>query len=822
MKPLPRLVLSILVAAFAVAGAAPVAWAQCKVSTATRKFEGTERTIVTLENERILVEVAPDLEGRIITYRDKQRAGSPFECLDDCPYHYGARWEGKPFSYRVDDKGPQRAAVTVTGGGKIAVAMMRYATGNDVASPVELKVERTMTIEAGSTRLQVAVKFTNVGDGVAPRFRNMVHAVYGNIPPMREGRAFWFLPTAGGVEFFDPVRGNAEMWQASGGAPVDHPFSRFTPGLKADKPRYESGGWGAVLTSFGPAYIFYDAAKYDFMQFWFGGDSEWHFTFEPHSKAQDLKPGESVTNVFTLAYDSKDVPFAGTTVAYERPQIPEALSPGDTLELKARATTAQAKDEAVKVTFNVKNAKGESVLAKTADGTVKPFIFTPLAATVKLPDNAGVGMYAWDMLGPDGKVLANGKFEVVSIQELAKRKMDKATSELRKKLQDSNQDLSAKQTELRQMTELWRSDANLALSFQDPTAWPTRVPAAPVAMSTRENAVPVLGLWHAKELPRITALARAAATALPADAGALLAGLKTDRALVHDMAATADGKGLVVLIWDPVRKRTEIVTLTPGAPPRHFGRFAEKPAETDDSLGANCRGLVVDADGNVWVATNTWGQTSVFSRGADGAPFETTVIGDKGAVKKFAADGRLLGTVSLLTAPLDLTLAVLAGKPVIVAGYRHVSAYHGAQVREGAMVIAVDGAKRVGELKLPGGSVAIDGAGRVWVGDVAGHVACYTVSGKKLLDVKDTPPPAVPDAVLPASSPLPAVLRAGANGEVMALLVLKRSLLRVNAEGQAVAQEVGAEAGALWKLADSAGQPVVLGDKDVWRPAAGR
>src|SRR5450759_1927013 len=99
MKPLPRLAVSVLVAAFAMGAVAPAALAQCKVSTATRKFEGAERTIITMENERILGEIAPDLEGRIVTYKDKKRPGSPFECLDDCPYHYGARWDGKPFTY---------------------------------------------------------------------------------------------------------------------------------------------------------------------------------------------------------------------------------------------------------------------------------------------------------------------------------------------------------------------------------------------------------------------------------------------------------------------------------------------------------------------------------------------------------------------------------------------------------------------------------------------------------------------------------------------------------------------------------------------------
>src|ERR1700722_8465312 len=95
--------------------------AQCQVRIGKRKFEGAERTIVTMENKKILVEIAPELEGRLIRYQDKTRPGSPLEWLDDCPYHYAGRWEGKPFTYRVDAQQPDRAAVTVMGGGKLAV-----------------------------------------------------------------------------------------------------------------------------------------------------------------------------------------------------------------------------------------------------------------------------------------------------------------------------------------------------------------------------------------------------------------------------------------------------------------------------------------------------------------------------------------------------------------------------------------------------------------------------------------------------------------------------------------------------------------------------
>ncbi|HZK81418.1 MAG TPA: hypothetical protein VFC46_10135, partial [Humisphaera sp.] len=329
-----------------------VASANVTLTESKRKFEGAERTVVHIENEKIIVEIVPELEGRVIKYQDKSKPHTGFEWLDDCPYHYGGRWEGVPFSYKIDSKGPDRAAITVSGGGKVAVALLHQLTGVDVANPLDLKVERTMSVVPNSTKLQIDVKITNVGEGVAPQFRYMVHAVFGQAPPMKDGRAFWFLPTGKSVEFFDSKRGEHEMGIAAGGAPVDHPFSRFVPGRKADKPRYIAGGWGALLTSAGPVYIEYDAKQYDFMQFWFGGDAEWHYTFEPHTKPIDLKPGESTTCSYALAYDSKEVAFGGMTVAFAPPIVPEVLLPGATLKIQTRGTTVRDRAEKASLRFD--------------------------------------------------------------------------------------------------------------------------------------------------------------------------------------------------------------------------------------------------------------------------------------------------------------------------------------------------------------------------------------------------------------------------------------------------------------------------------------
>jgi hypothetical protein len=779
-----------------------------------RKFEGAERTIVTMENERVVVEVAPSLEGRLIRYADKSKPSTPLEWLDDCPYHYNGRWEGKPFTHEIVSRGPAQAAVTVKGGGKIAVALLRKL-GIAVANPLDLAVERTMTIEAGSTRLRVDVKITNTGDGVAPSLRYMVHSVYGNVPPMGADRAFWFLPTANGVEFFDPARGQREMGAANGTTPLNKTFSRFTPGAQADKPRYEAGGWGAVLTSAGPAYIFYEPAKYDFMQFWFGGDSSWHFTFEPHTKPVDLKPGESVGATFTLAYDSKDVPFNGPTVACEQPVVPEFATPGGALAIRARAATVRLdRPEAAQVNVEIQNPAGATILSRKIEATLKPFEFTDLDAGVNLAADAPLGAYSWTARLANGRTLGSGKIQVLAAAELEKRKMDKATAELREKYEERIKKLDADLGDARKVALRWNDGVNLALGLQDRTLWPdTPMTGSEVAIRITRGAVPVQGLWKSHESVRIQKLTPVPAPPAPADSDKLLAALGKDRAFVRDIASDAEGKDLVALIVDPARRRTEIVRLNATGIVKRFGRFSEAPGESDDTLGAFARALTVDRDGSIWVATNARGLTSAYRLNQDGAPFEESVIGDKGALKKFTPDGRLLGTASLLEAPMDLALAEADGAPVVLASYRHVSFYHTAQVREAVMVLRTSDIQRIAELKIPAGSVCVDSAGRVWTADIAGHIACFDVKGRKQFDIATSPPPAVLDARLPNGSPLPAILRADTRG-IRALSTLRRTLARLTPDGIAASEEIPAAAGALWKLAGFRDGVRVLGENE--------
>ncbi len=792
-----------------------LASAQCTLTEGVRKFEGAERKIVRMENEKIIVEVAPELEGRIITFQDKSRKGTPFEWLDDCPYHFAGRWEGVPFTYKIDAKGPDRAAITVTGGGKIAVALVRQLTAADVTNPLELKVSRTMSIEPGSTRLRVDVKITNVGEGVAPTFRYMVHAVFGNVPPMQGGRAFWFLPTSKQVEFFDSARGDRDMGESAGHgtALANHPFNRFTPERAADKPRYEAGGWGAVLTSAGSCYIAYDPKQFQFMQYWFGGDAEWHFTFEPHTRPVDLKPQESVDCSFFLAFDPKDIRFASSTVSYERPLVPDSLLPGAELSIQARATTVQNAEQA-KVEFRVTDAAGQVLFQKPAAGELQPFQFTALGATWKLPPDAKNGTYAWSMIDNAGKELAGGKFEVVTAEEQTRR----ATARLTAQLEQLKHELSQKQEEQRRLDDLWKDGADLALTWNDTRVWgSTTSPRALLSVGIEPGAVTVLGDWKSKESARIQSWKAAAVNPWPADAEKMLSALGTDRALVRSVASTPDGKSLVALIVDAPHNRVQLVMVTAAGVGRRFGEFSDKPSETDGRLGSASSAIALDRQGNIWTATNAWGKTSVFRLNQDGSPYEEGVIGDKGALKKFSLEGTLLGAISLLDVPMDLCLADADGVPVVLAAYRHVTAYHGTQVREGILAVRASDAQRMAELKMPAGSVAVDDAGRIWSADVAGHIACFDARGRKLFDVTGSAAPAVPEATLAAGQSLPVIVRRGPGGSVWALATLRRSLQSVKADQTlSAAQAIPAEVGTIHAFTGPVDQPVVVGENSLW------
>ncbi len=335
-------------------------------------------------------------------------------------------------------------------------------------------------------------------------------------------------------------------------------------------------------------------------------------------------------------------------------------------------------------------------------------------------------------------------------------------------------------------------------------------------MKIEPGAVPVLGDWKSSESARIKTLVAAAANPWPDDADKILAALGADRALVRSVASTPDGKSLVTLLVEPDKNRVQVAVLNAAGAVRRFGEFSDKPSETDPRLGSSARALAVDRTGNIWVTTNAWGKTSVFRLNQDGSPYEEGVIAGKGALKKFSLDGQFLGAIALLDAPMDLALAEADGVPVILASYRHVTAYHGTQVREGIMVVKISDVQRIAELKLPAGSIAVDGKGRLFSADVAGHIACFDTHGTKQFDVAGSAAIAVPEATLAAGNPLPVILRPGPGGSIWALGTLHRSLSQLSGEQLSPASTIPESPGALWTISGPPDQPQVVGAAALW------
>ncbi len=775
---MPRLIAVVVLIATSTLGGAPLTGA-CSVREERRVVAGAERTVVMLANDRIEVELVPEMAGTITRYALVGATQTPFEFLDDCPYHYACRWEGKAFTHAVVDAGPARASVTVRGGGTIAPSHLRLA-GIAVTNPLALEVERTVSLEPGSTRLRIDVRITNVGDGIAPSFRYMVHAVFGGA--FDRARTTWFLPTASTIEVFDTARGSADMGASAGGAPIDHPFSRFIAGRKADKPRYEAGGWGALMTAVGPAYLLYQPDQFDFMQYWFGGDSSWHYCFEPQTRPVDLRPGEATACSFTLALDGADAGFAAAPVAWRSSPPPDAVAPGATVTLVARAATAVDQRVPVRAIFRLDGA-GEPV---AAEGIAEPFAFGDVAGTFTVPADAVNGERAWSATLPDGRVIGSGTLLVAPAAEVERRRIAAATAAADAALAQA---LAGREDDRRRVGEtrrLWLDGADLAWSLDDQRRWPDDARGHALSFTRVPAAVSVLGDWRAHADLRIVALAAEPAMALPAEWSSR--GLGDDRARVRAAAPCAGG--IAVLVIDATTRRAEVLILADGAVVSRFGRFADQPGEGDDTIGGGARALAVDADGSIWIGTDAWGPTSVFRLNQDNAPYEEASIGVKGALKKFSRDGRLLAAVGLLAPPSDVVLARADGLPVVLAPYRHVSSYHGAQVREGVLIARRDDARRVAELKVPAGSLAIDGEGRLWTADIAGHVRVSTLRGRRIADAAATPAQAVPDATLANDGPLPGVIRMGADGRPRLLQPLARRLLVLAADATVAATHV--------------------------------
>ncbi len=771
-----RNLISVLTASLAVTAA----FAAPTLRVENRDFNGRPRDIVVMENDRVRVEVVPSDSGQISVFQDKTKTESAFEWFDDCPYHYGCRWEGYPFDYTTDTSVPGEVSVTVTGGGKITVGGIKSVTGISVAAPLELSLERKMTLRGDSSRLDIEVKIANVGDGVAPRFRYMLHGVWGRVA----NQPFAFiLPLPEGTEFFDSNRATMlfrEAIENNSANNHNHPFSRFEPNVVADKPRFDPGSWVALLTAAGPNYIQYDKSQTDFFQYWYGGDGAWHWTCEPHSKPVDLAPGDTATYSFAFACDAADVAFDAPTLAYGSVEGPFEASPGDTVNFKSTCTTARDVDETASITFHIDSLDGQPWLNASANATVRNFAFGDLSAAIALPENTANGKYAWRAITADGRELAKGVCEVMSREEMAQRKADRAVETVRKPLQEQIDKMNREAARSRRDIERWRDGADMLVTMRDGAAWGPE--ADDVAII--HGAAVVAGNWKPGEALRVKAFAPAPSTTCnrsAADVAALvearLATLGEARATVRDVAVDDNGECVAAALVPADGATARVIYWNAEGNARDLGRFAEKPGETDDAIGANVRAVRFDANGRLWITTAVWGMTSKFVAGPDGQPSEQACEGWKGAIKIFEPNGTFVSATSMLDAPSDIVPALADGTPVMLVPYRNVSAYHGAMVREGVAILGASTAARLGEIKTPAGSVAVDPSnGGLWASDVAGHISCHAVRGRGLAQLNDGTSAAVADAVLPATSPIPARLRTTADGAVVAIRPLRKAV----------------------------------------------
>jgi hypothetical protein len=385
----------LIFASFAAASAAD----KCSVSEKKIKVNEVERNAVVLENASVRVEILPQEGGRVWKYADKRREKSAFETLSGYPYASSCAFGGE-CSYTIDKTGPERAAVVLRYDRKIEAAALREL-GLD-ATDVELKVERTISIEAGTSRLTMEIKVTNAGTTAAPEFTHAIEARFGEVEPLKDiGNACWFLPVTGNVEYFDGERGRADMAEANygSGAPYHHRFSAFTPGRAAELPRYEARGWAALQTSAGPAYLNYDPADAAFIQYEYNAHPEWSLTLAPHSKLADLKPGESRAFSVTLAYDWQDVPERASGIVLQKPVLPQSVAAGQNLATTSRVTEAIPVNpkERARVWMEIKDPQGAVVHTDKFDSAVESLRWNSVSFSWPVPQNAAPGEYTCEL-----------------------------------------------------------------------------------------------------------------------------------------------------------------------------------------------------------------------------------------------------------------------------------------------------------------------------------------------------------------------------------------------------------------------------------------
>jgi hypothetical protein len=489
---------------------------------------------------------------------------------------------------------------------------------------------------------------------------------------------------------------------------------------------------------------------------------------------------------FTLSYDAADLPMEkGHAISFEAPEVPELAAPGSALPIRMRATTVSAAlGTAAKVKFKLGPTKGGSPDLASLDlaGEVGEFKFTELAGELAIPATAAPGNYAWSALAATGETIASGILEVVPAAEIDSRRIARAIQEVKDDAATKQKDLDTKLARANGSLERALKGLNFALGTDDAGRWPTEPPRG-VSISYQPNAVEVLGRWHERELPRIEIVDPAPPAKIELNLDSALALLGADRPLLRDFAYDEKAKELVCLIVDPARKRAEVIRVGAAKIISRFGKASEMPGEKDGTLGLLARALGLDPQGGVWVATDVWGSTSQFRLNQDGQPFEEIAPGRKGAIKHFNNKGAFVDAIPLLDVPLALSPGYAAKRHLLLASYRNVSAYHGAQVREGIVLIDTAGGKKAGEIKVPGGGLAA-ASSHLWIADIAGRVTNYAVGGRLDFAI-DGARSAAPLELKPnLEEAMPVLLAEGPDGGCWLVDRKERRLARLDVHGK--------------------------------------
>lgn len=393
-----------------------------------------EATILTLENNRISLDIVPEVGGNILKYHDKQspnfkqdkahsdwwgNSADAFQRMDDS-FGDSGQWKPEPHTYSIDEHGPRRAAVTVTGNGQL----LRPAQEEGAAPPpVRMQIKRTVSIDATTTRMQVDVTITNKDTVRVADLRYMVHPLY--LQKTLPGpRYYIFMPSPSGVQTFDYERLVKGSYLART-APARHPFRAWSKKPEdLTKGRYPAGGWLAMSGDSGNQYLSYDPQKFDFVSLWTGSHpAEW-MTMEPHSKAFDLQPGQSMKLGFTLALDARDISIKEPAIVTNLVAVPQKLVRGQDFEVVIRAATFLDQPQKSVLKWQCLDAKGKAVVERTLTAQLTPFRFTDILSREKIPLSMRAGFYDWTLIDfASGRKLAGGRFEVLDKAESSRTQL---------------------------------------------------------------------------------------------------------------------------------------------------------------------------------------------------------------------------------------------------------------------------------------------------------------------------------------------------------------------------------------------------------------